>query len=253
MTTEIRLPPLLTLHAVVSDADAFEIACAGAAAGDLGAGDVVFAPGRAERARLAIVLEPEVPESEARQMLPLLAVALADALGVLLPPKVAIEHRWPSTLLLNGAAVAQLSIAMAASGDGEPPAWLVVGADVALTLPQALTEPGGVLDRTALAEEGGAEIAAAGVLEALSSQFLRWLDTWQERGFEPVAQHWLFRAEGRLDPVTIRWGSDCFEARVVGLDPTGDLRVARGDGTGTKLELAAVLPHLVAEAARNGT
>ena len=243
MTTDIALPPLLTLHAIVSDADPFEAACVKAATGERGAGDVVFAAADVLAARIAIVLEPEVSALQSRQMLVLAAVALADALGALLPPKVAIEHRWPGTLLLNGAAGPTLSMRMAEANGDTPPCWLVLGVEVPLALPEGSGEIGTTPDRTVLAEEGGVDVTSAAVLQSFAARFLSWLDVWQERGFEPVTHHWLFRAEGRTSPVPVRLFDETVVGRVLGLDEAANLRLALAEGDSERtLDLAAAMP-----------
>ena len=70
-------PPLLTGHAVRGNEPAFETACARAAGGELGAGDVVWSRDTA-LIDLAVILEPDVPLETAVQMLPLAMVALGD-------------------------------------------------------------------------------------------------------------------------------------------------------------------------------
>lgn len=254
MTTDIALPPLLTLHAVVTDADPFEAACLKAVSGELGAGDVVFAAADALSARFAVVLEPEVPALQSRQMLVLAAVALADALGALLPPKVAIEHRWPRTLLLNSAVGARLSMRMAGATGDAPPDWLVLGVEVPLALTEGSDEIGTTPDRTVLAEEGGADVTSAAVLQSFAARFLSWLDVWQESGFEPIARHWLFRAEGRTSPMPVRLFAETVTGRVLGLDEAADLRLAPADGDRERtLDLASAMPMTNARDAADAT
>lgn len=248
MSTDVVLPPLLTLHGIVSDTDPAVAARAGAESGALGAGDVVFAAADVETARFAVVLEPEVSSFRSRQMLPLAAVALADALGSLLPPKVAVEHRWPATLLVNGAVAARLTLTMPMPRDDAPPAWLVLAVAVPLVLPPGSPELGNAPDRTVLAEEGGADVTAPAVVQAFAAHFLSWLDVWQERGFEPIAAHWLFRAEGRAAPVELRWNDEVIAGRLTGLDDGAGLRIAlEGDGAEHVVDLARALPGLIAE------
>lgn len=253
MTTDRLVPPLLTLHRTVSGADPFETARRGAATGDFAAGDVVFSADNRETAALAIVLEPDVPAGRSQQMLPLSAVALADALGVLLPPKVAIEHRWPGTLLANGASVARLSMVMAAANGDEPPDWLVVGIRVALSRASGAPEGGEAPDQTVLAEEGGGGIGPEDVLRSLAAHFLHWLDTWQDIGFEPVAREWLFRAEGRASPRAIAICGETVLGRVLGVDDAANLCVALSDGAQRRLDLLSALAETSSGAGADGS
>ena len=225
-----RLPPLLTPHLAAPGTDVLGHACTRAAAGELGAGDAVVSPGLAS-AGMAIVLEPEVPVETARQMAPLMMLAAADALGVLLPPKVAIEHRWPVATLLNGARVGWIGLRHAPVEPGEVPAWLAVAFSLRLSFPLEQAEPGANPGETCLAEEGGAELLAEDVLAAVATHFLRRLDQWQSDGFADIARDWLFRAEGRTSPVTVATPHGAVRARVAGLLPDVTLRLARPDGS----------------------
>jgi biotin-(acetyl-CoA carboxylase) ligase len=210
----VRLPPLLTPHMATPGSHAFETAVIGAQGGQLGAGDVVLAPG-VNAAAMAIVLEPEVVSTTARQMAPLMAVALGDALGGLLPPKVAIEHRWPGRVLLNGGEAGVVRLAQAAAGPEQVADWLVVGIELRLAFEGVEAEPGQRPGRTSVGEEGGGELTAEEILAATASHFLAWLDIWQADGLEPVAKAWLFRCEGQSAPAAFEAGDG--RAGVTGL------------------------------------
>jgi BirA family biotin operon repressor/biotin-[acetyl-CoA-carboxylase] ligase len=214
-----QFPPLLKGHAVKAPASPIAEACRLAQSHALGAGDVVWSRNRA-RAALAIVLEPEVPLGRALQMAPLLMVALGDCLGSLCPPQVAVQYRWPGGILLNGTAAGEVRMAAPRVSIDELPAWLVVGADLEIAAPQAERKD---WSRTSLAEEAGPEITRTDVLQSLSAHFLTWLHTWQEDGFRPVHDQWLFRAEGREKAVTVVHGRTGIEGRVIGLDDSANL------------------------------
>ncbi|MFV0294606.1 MAG: biotin/lipoate--protein ligase family protein [Hyphomicrobiaceae bacterium] len=243
----LDLPPILTPHLAAPGQPAFSQACACARAGTLSASDVMLSP-RDEDAssglvgiELAIVLEPDVQRLACRQLAPLMMVAAAEALGVLLPPKVAVEHVWPGTILLNGAAGGVVRLAQSeAMADGVPD-WLVVGARFNLARTRAADEPGLHLSRTTLADEGGESLAAEDVLAAIARHFLAWLDRWQEEGFTPVAREWLFRAHAR----TAGQGVPDHDApvQVTGLAEDCALVWRTGDGTpGTSTWPADVAP-----------
>ena len=79
----------------------------------------------------------------------------------------------------------------------EIPAWLVVGAELDIAAPR---EDRQEWSRTSLSEEAGPDITRTDILQSLSAHVLTWLNTWQEEGFRPVHDQWLFRAEGREEP-----------------------------------------------------
>lgn len=214
-----QFPPLLKGHAVRAPKRPFAEACRRAEACELGAGDLVWSR-NAARAELAVVLEPEVALERAVQMGPLLMVALGDCLGSLCPPKVAVHYRWPRGLLLNGALAGEVRMAAPRAAATAVPAWLVVGAELDIAAPR---EERRDWSRTSLAEEAGPDITRTDVLQSLAAHFLTWLNTWQEEGFRPVHDQWLFRAEGREAPGVLENGDVPVEGKVLGLDESANL------------------------------
>ncbi|GHE02506.1 hypothetical protein U879_20720 [Defluviimonas sp. 20V17] len=220
-------PPLLTGHVTAGDPGA--VALAGLTEGRLGAGDLCWAE-TAENAELALVLEPEVRRDRALQMVPLMAVAVCDALAHSGPPNIAIGLGWPATFLANGARLGQLELTLpAGTGAEEVPAWMVLTLSLALRLPEALrAAPGRASQRTALHEEGAGDITAPALIGAVARHFLAWYDGWQHEGFGPVAVA-LF---GRLGPDARVAGQ-----RLTGIDESG-AAVLEG---GARLGLAAAM------------
>lgn len=221
-----QFPPLLKGHAVKAPAKPFAEACRLAQSKELGAGDLIWSR-NAARAEIAIILEPEVPLERALQMGPLLMVALGDCLGTLCPPKVAIQYRWPGAIMLNGVEAGEVRIAAPRTAAGEQPEWLVVGANLDLRAPKDERQE---WSRTSLEEEGGAGITRTDVLQSTAAHFLTWLNTWEEEGFRPVHDQWLFRALGREEPVAISHAGERIEGRVVGLDESAGLMLEAADG-----------------------
>jgi biotin-(acetyl-CoA carboxylase) ligase len=235
--TAVALPPLLNGHACHPPADPFAEACRSAMAGALGAGDVIWSTDQAA-ARIALVLEPDVSAGIAQQMLPLMAVAVGDCLGALLPPQVAVEFIWPNVVLVNGAVAARIRYdAAARSVASAPPDWLVIAADIRLRNLPGAAEPGHDVHSTSLAEEGGEELTSARILSSLSAHVLAWLDIWQDRGFDPLHAQWLFRARGRTEPMIIEHDGSGLSGTILGLTPSGGLRIAPAPGRERILDL----------------
>jgi biotin-(acetyl-CoA carboxylase) ligase len=218
-------PPLLKGHAFKAPHKPFSEACRRAEAQELGAGDVVWSRNTA-RAELAIILEPEVALERALQMAPLLMVALGDCVGALCPPKIAVHYRWPGTVLLNGSAAGEVRIAAPSVPLSETPPWLVVGAELAIAAQEERRD----WSSTTLAEEAGPEITRTDVLQSLTAHFLTWLNTWQEEGFRPVHDQWLFRAEGREAPITLAQNGETIDGLVLGLDEAANLLLKTSAG-----------------------
>ena len=211
-------PPLLKGHAVKAPRKPFEEACRRARSGDLGAGDVVWSRNTA-RADLAIVLEPDVALERALQMGPLMLVAVGDCLGALAPPKLAIQYRWPMGIALNGSMAGAVRVACPRVALDQVPEWLVVGARLDLAAQDERED----WSQTSLDEEAGPGITRSDILQSLAAHFLTRLNAWQDDGFRPVHDQWLFRAEGREAPTVVEHAGEKIEGLVLGLDEGGNL------------------------------
>lgn len=222
-------PPLLSGREVGRDEDPAVIA-ARALVDGADPGLVAYAePG--DRLRFAIALAPEVPLERAMQMAHTLMVAIGDSIGALAPPEVAVEYRWPTTILVNGAAAGRIRLAASHRDPALEPDWLVIGLDLRLE-DHGSAEPGDRPGETTLYEEGSGPIAVSRLLESMSRHFLTWLRRWEEDGFRPVHDAWRARAEP---------GMTVGEADFVGLDEDGrallkDQVATRADSLANHLE-----------------
>ena len=223
-------PPLLKGHDVPGTESAFEAACDRAAAGELGAGDVVW--GRQDsRVDVAIILEPEVPLETAVQMLPVSMVAIGDCLGVLTPPQVGVTFTWPGDIRVNGAIAGKIRAAASGKRDGSAtPDWMVLGLWLRHRREDNDPEPGDVPERTWLSEEGCAELSRSDVIESYCRHFLTWLNTWNEDGFKSVHGSWVYRAEEREAHISVSVAGETISGLMQGLDDSGNLLV-QSDGS----------------------
>lgn len=162
-------------------------AVTGIADARFGAGDLCWSQD-GSKAEAALVLEPECGRDDAMQMVPMLQVAIGDAIGAMGPPTLAFGLRWPATLLANGGKVGRVFASLPpGTGPDDVPDWLVVGFSVALSLPETLQEaPGAAAHLSALHEEGAGNIEAMALIDAVARHFLAWLDTRQHEGFAPI-------------------------------------------------------------------
>lgn len=241
-------PPLLNGHAADGPEPVFDLACAGAARGDLGAGDVVWSRDEAQ-VEAAIVLEPEVGMDVAVQMLPVCMAALGDCLGALTPPQVGVTFIWPNLLCVNGAPAGTFRAAAAAAEEGAAPAWLVIGLSLRHQRKPSDPEPGTTPDITWLAEEGGAELTRSQIIESYCRHFLTWLNIWNDDGFKPVHDSWLYRAEQRDQEVRLSHAGEEVSGTFVGLDDSGNLLMKDKDGATRALYLADCFERPGAKAA----
>ena len=231
-----KFPPLFTGRAVSAPQSALEHASSAAAAGMLGAGDLVWARAT-DRVSCALVLEPDVSLATACQMSALAQVAVAETLGHLCPPQVAVQFRWPATILVNGAACGSVVMAAPVTAPDALPPWLVVAVDLSITRAPSRCEPGDRPGETSLADEG-AMLTRTELIEALATRLLAWLHTWQEDGFRPIHDEWLLRAEGREADIVC----DGVAGRVLGLDDHGGLLFKSAEAQHPTAH--AMLPHV---------
>lgn len=201
------LPPPFRAVPLAPGADA--LAAAAARAPAAGAGTLCWSVS-AERLAAAVVLEPATPLAAARPALLVAALAFVDALGLEGPPELPITLDWPGEVRVNGARAARLRLAVPpGTAEAAVPDWLAVGVAADLAAPAGF-EPGRAPGRTWLAEEGFADVPAAGIVAAWARHLMAGLDDWEARGAAPLAA---------------RYRARLADAGDAGLDPaTGDLR-----------------------------
>lgn len=234
-TPDPTFPPLLKGHDIPGTQSAYDVACARASAGELGAGDVVWSR-HTSRVDVAIILEPEVALESAVQMLPLSMVAIGDCLGALTPPQVGLTFTWPGQIRVNGAYAGTMKAAAGGVRDpGAVPGWMVLGLWLRHRHEASDPEPGEVPDRTWLSEEGCEKLTRTEVIESYSRHFLTWLNSWTEDGFKSVHASWWFRAHEKDEEVTVELGEQTLTGMVQGLDDNGNLLLRRDGGTSAAL------------------
>ncbi len=192
MTRDPAFPPLMQGHGVDAGIDPFEKACAMAALG-CDAGTIVHNVG-ANRLAAALIMAPEVPLEQAMAMLPTCGVGFQNALGAIAPPEVAVHLEWAGGLRVNGAACGRLRVMAGKTDPAAMPGWLVVGLELPLMLTDAV--PGDAPDRTALYEEGCADVDPVALLEGWARHTLVWITRWEDDGPRTLHAEWRGLAHG---------------------------------------------------------
>jgi BirA family transcriptional regulator, biotin operon repressor / biotin---[acetyl-CoA-carboxylase] ligase len=232
------LPPAFQLVALDREVDAFERAVRLAPRG-LDDGTVYWTD-RADRLALAVALEPEAPTGATLEAVYVLAVAVGDALGALLPPQLPLAFAWPGGIVLDGAELGRVRAAVAPTLDaGEAPPWLVLGLDLAVG--DRPGEPGTRPSLTSLSESGagGEEVTAARLAEGVARHFLAWTHRWLEEGPAPVRAAWDARCFRKGEAATLGLAGGRFSGEVGGLDRAGRFRIG-----GAALPLESALAEL---------
>ncbi len=224
-------PPLLTGHDVKSPARAFDHALAGARAGTLGAGDLVWSR-NTQRLECALVLEPEVPRARSMEILPVAMVAFADAFGALAPPEVGVLYRWPNKLRINAGEIGEMRLVASENSDGDGvPDWLVLDLGVQMRPAKMIDDPGTDMDFTNLLEEGCGEITRSELIESYARHLLTWIHSWTIDGFRSVHDAWLDRAEDKESEVALLYDGATLTGTFMGLDESGNLLLRDGKET----------------------
>jgi BirA family transcriptional regulator, biotin operon repressor / biotin---[acetyl-CoA-carboxylase] ligase len=235
MTERPVFPPLLRPFALTPDLDPFErgITLAGEGAEP---GTLLWSSGQ-DTCRGAVVLAPEQPLEPSLPIVLIAMLGLAEGLGALIPPMVAVTFGWPDRIEVNGAAVGGVRFAAATTETPEAvPDWLVIGISIAVRGPWVEDLGQGQLRRTTLAAEGCGDILTSDLLEAFARHLLSWINRWQEEGVKPVRQAWLTRATGLGKRVEIRLEDQVRAGTFEGLTDTGALRLAK-DGVAQTVAL----------------
>jgi BirA family biotin operon repressor/biotin-[acetyl-CoA-carboxylase] ligase len=227
-------PPLLRPVALTPDLDPFErgieLASEGAEPGTL-----LWSIGQ-DTCQGAVVLAPEQPLEPSLPIVLIAMLGLAEGLGALIPPMVAVTFGWPDRIEVNGAVVGGVRFAAATETPDAVPDWLVIGIDVAVRGPWAGGAGQDQLQRTTLAAEGCGDILTSDLLEAFARHLLSWINRWQEEGVKPVQQAWLTRATGLGKRVEIRVDDQVRAGTFEGLTDTGALRLVE-DGVAQTIAL----------------
>ena len=234
-------PPLFSGHGVRAPNRPLTEALKGAQTGTFGAGDVVWAR-NTRLLDMALVLEPEVERDRVCEVLCVAAVAVGDAIGAIAPPEVAITWNWPGVLLANNARFGQIGLEVAPENDDDGcPQWLVLGIEMAIWPAPDGPEPGLFVDRTTLADEGCVDLDRSDFIEAWSRHFLTWLNTWNEDGFGPVHEAYLFRANHYRSEIEIDCAGETVRGTFSGLDDHGNMLVKTEAGDMRLLTIDAML------------
>lgn len=187
LITDPTFPPLLRGEKVAATIDPVQKAVAASVMGiDPG---VIFYAEREDLLNLALVLAPETPLAESVGVCHAAMLALADSLGSLGPPELAVHFSWPFGLKVNGAHCGTLTCQASTTESSAIPDWLVIGVEVPFMRPANL-EPGEQPESTWLYEEGCIEMTVPQVIESWSRHVLIWLRTFEEGGYTAVQEHW---------------------------------------------------------------
>jgi BirA family transcriptional regulator, biotin operon repressor / biotin---[acetyl-CoA-carboxylase] ligase len=167
---------------------------------------------------LSIILQLNIPAARSVEVGFFTALAVADAIDAMLPPRLRATLKWPNDVLVN---------------DGKISGILLEQADDALILGigvNVLREPSHVPYKVSTIVSCGGLAAVDDTRARLLSALADWLDVWQRDGFAPVRTAWLARAHPPGSPIRISVGERSVVGRFADLAHDGALVLETADG-----------------------
>ena len=200
----------------------------------VGAGDILWSEDQ-DDLRFTLILEPEVERPRCGEMLFMSMVAFGDALGAISNPEIAINYRWPSTILLNEASIGTVDLILSDEERDGCPLWMLLNLEIAIRTGQHELEPGLNSNKTTIWDEGCGDISRTEILESVSRHIVNWIHTWSEDGFKQIHEQWMGRISEK-DKIE----ANLTEGEFVGLDEQGNALIKLNDNISAFQTLGAL-------------
>tara|TARA_B100000427_G_scaffold321549_1_gene322307 strand:+ start:76 stop:792 length:717 start_codon:yes stop_codon:yes gene_type:complete len=218
---KLSFPPLFRGECVPSNASTFMKAII-AAKNNVDPG-LIFYSEDIGTLETSIVLAPDIPLKKALGMLLVIQMGLADSLGALAPPEVAVHFNWPNTIKVNGAFCGKTFYQASLKDENAIPEWLVLGFKIPFLWNKGI-EAGDNPNETVLSNEGCIDVTPYSLLESWSRHTLVWLNRFLDEGLSPVHRAWCEKCDNLGENVT-----SPESGKFMGLDEDGNmiLRVSK--------------------------
>lgn len=167
---------------------------------------------------LSVLLRMDVPPARCAELSFVAAVAVADAVGQLLPKQAEIVVKWPNDVLVGGGKISGILLEQV---DGV----VVVGIGL-----NVLIAPSTAGYKTATIAASGGIASVDGARDLLLAAFGQHLTTWQEQGFAPIRAAWLARSYPIGAKLRVGVQGRTVEGAFAGLDVDGALLLDTPDG-----------------------
>ena len=172
----------------------------------------------------SLLLRPEYGPQQAAQLSFVTALALADTVRAILPPKKCVELKWPNDVLVKGRKISGILLEAAPGGGGLD--WLVIGCGINIVSHPKLQEG----KATSLAAEGASAPALDSVLDIFLQALHGGIARWEANGFAPVREAWLTSAHGVGRPIVVRLPGETLRGTFSALDENGALKLELAGG-----------------------
>lgn len=192
---------------------------------------------------MSLLLRPQVPIGLAAQLSLVSGLAMADAVGAILPAGAALRPavKWPNDLLLAGeGTVGKLSGTLLESGEDARGLYVIAGIGANVRVHPGPTD--GVFPPIVLAEQPGAHhLMVRDLVEAFGPAFLNRRAAWMRGGLAAIREDWLAAAYGIGQTATVRYGTTPVTGRFDGIDDDGSLLLTQRDGSIRRLAAGEVV------------
>ena len=173
----------------------------------------------------ALVLAPDIPLKRALGMVLVTKMGIADSLGSLAPPEMAIHFNWPNKIKVNGAFCGNIFFQASTKKETSIPDWLVIGLKIPF-LWDSQIEAGNKPDETVLSDEGCIDITPRLLLESWSRHTLVWLNRFLDEGLNPIHRAWCEKCDNLGDEITFPTSGN-----FMGLDENGNMIIKNSKST----------------------
>ena len=184
----------------------------------------------------SVILRPKLSPADAPALTLMAGLAAHRALSA--STGLEIDIRWPNDLLVNGKKVCGILTEMNAELGRLHHVVLGIGVNVNnKSMPSELGATA-----TSLRIEGGRSYSRAQILIGLLKELERHYEVLRNEGNAPILRAWAKAstyAEGKT--IQVRTNGEDFQAVTAGLDPSGMLRIRRGDGKEESLVSGEIL------------
>ena len=174
---------------------------------------------------VSLVLAPDMTLEKSLGMVLVNQMGIADSLGALAPPEVAVHFNWPNKIKVNGAFCGNTFFKASTPIENEIPEWLIVGFKIPFLWDKNM-EAGDNPNITVLSNEGCLEITPYSLLESWSRHTLVWLNRFLDEGLSPIHKAWSEKCDNLGE--TINYPAS---GKFMGLDENGNMLLRNSQGT----------------------
>ena len=166
-----------------------------------------------------LILQPEFQRDRYAEINFVAALALGNAIAAYLSPMTALAFHWPNRLMIANHRIA--GIWLDAGQDNQDQPYLTVTASCNVRYsPDDFQLPAMSIHEA----EGGTELNAETLFCEFSREFVKQINSWDDKGFEHTFRQWKNRAEGIDQKINLAT-QDNAAARLIQFTPQGGIEV----------------------------